>query len=939
MLLHSVCVLLLLAIGATENHLMEEEPRARNKAFECVFGKQIKELGSSWVPDLGVPIGVLYCMKCECVQFQRKRRIIAKVQCRSIKNKCPEPTCEEPVLLPGKCCKTCEGTNNSFEEVQDVVQPIKEEEKIQKHFAALLTGRSSIELKNDDMQPITPSENKNNVVATGRFTLQRKNLYYSFYISDKAARPRALQFLDKAGNILEEHILSGDVYLNSAYQLGTRKVCGIWRRLPKDYRGMVRDGTMYVVLIWGVKEDSEFTLSGQIVYNYALGTEVFSSLLEPAPGTDSLLMAGAGGTAIVSTSSAISPGIHIAIIFNGVFNIGVDMLNVPLNVTLSVEDRKQIVVQERVRISKPAYDLNVLEFRTAVTASDLRQLTRGKLLLSVASVSKPEALKLSGSVITKTTCELFQTTLSSAGSDGKNPYGVSGTAWMYINNEGSLVYNVRVEGLQRMDSRMEGDQTKQLTLFDVSPKRARGGVELEDLTPSFVDGWANGTLEKLGPKVLEPLYSGFLAVNLATATEGALLRGKLQPRLVDEPRNSPAPYLLKRDDSSSVASSAAGIAWLSVAASCHLHYDVSLAGMGGASLSSLDMVVEMFPILYPEAPNVTLLLVEAGEFSNNNVEGSPTEMLTKEELRRLDMGFSFLKVRDARSKKVILSTRVDHLKIPNNCLQTDIDDNTLPHQQPSIIYAESKCLHERRFYNEDAQWTSSSDPCTMCYCQNGQVKCDTFQCPKLTCEPGYVEVERKDECCAVCQLASSAGVSSVPQVCIFGGKTYSVGATFHPFLIPNGFDRCFKCTCDAKSLLVNCTRNSEKLACCYKNNCPATIDRPQMYEVPRPPTEPERNMQILHEGGCPNRIPSKPPHKNGSSYHPILDRLGEYKCVVCKCKDGSQSCHRLKCTHEMCNEMEIAKKNGSAGNGKSASDCCTKKVCKKLRRHHRLNRS
>lgn len=34
---------------------------------ECVFGRQILELGSQWVPDLGVPIGVQYCFKCECV--------------------------------------------------------------------------------------------------------------------------------------------------------------------------------------------------------------------------------------------------------------------------------------------------------------------------------------------------------------------------------------------------------------------------------------------------------------------------------------------------------------------------------------------------------------------------------------------------------------------------------------------------------------------------------------------------------------------------------------------------------------------------------------------------------------------------------------------------------------------------------------------------------
>lgn len=34
---------------------------------ECVFGKEVRELGSQWIPDLGVPIGILYCMRCECV--------------------------------------------------------------------------------------------------------------------------------------------------------------------------------------------------------------------------------------------------------------------------------------------------------------------------------------------------------------------------------------------------------------------------------------------------------------------------------------------------------------------------------------------------------------------------------------------------------------------------------------------------------------------------------------------------------------------------------------------------------------------------------------------------------------------------------------------------------------------------------------------------------
>nr|CAD7201390.1 unnamed protein product [Timema douglasi] len=76
---------------------------------ECQFGKQFHELGSSWPADLGPPFGVMYCIRCECVPIQKKRRIIAKVHCRNIKSECPSPSCEEPVLYPGRCCKSCPG--------------------------------------------------------------------------------------------------------------------------------------------------------------------------------------------------------------------------------------------------------------------------------------------------------------------------------------------------------------------------------------------------------------------------------------------------------------------------------------------------------------------------------------------------------------------------------------------------------------------------------------------------------------------------------------------------------------------------------------------------------------------------------------------------------------------------------------------------------------
>nr|CAD7428066.1 unnamed protein product [Timema monikensis] len=85
----------------------------QNEKSECQFGKQFHELGSSWPADLGPPFGVMYCIRCECVPIQKKRRIVAKVHCRNIKSECPSPSCEEPVLSPGRCCKSCPGDVHS----------------------------------------------------------------------------------------------------------------------------------------------------------------------------------------------------------------------------------------------------------------------------------------------------------------------------------------------------------------------------------------------------------------------------------------------------------------------------------------------------------------------------------------------------------------------------------------------------------------------------------------------------------------------------------------------------------------------------------------------------------------------------------------------------------------------------------------------------------
>ncbi len=47
-------------------------------------------------------------------QIHKKRRIVGRVRCKNIKSECPVPAgCDDPVLLPGRCCKVCPGQTNS----------------------------------------------------------------------------------------------------------------------------------------------------------------------------------------------------------------------------------------------------------------------------------------------------------------------------------------------------------------------------------------------------------------------------------------------------------------------------------------------------------------------------------------------------------------------------------------------------------------------------------------------------------------------------------------------------------------------------------------------------------------------------------------------------------------------------------------------------------
>ncbi|KAM0726218.1 Dorsal-ventral patterning protein Sog [Formica fusca] len=918
--------------------LIEDDwARRPHRAAECTFGKQIRELGSVWFADLGPPFGIMYCIKCECIPVQKKRRIIARVQCRNIKNECPKLTCDEPVLLPGRCCKSCPGDLNT-DIVQDLPAQLtsEEEERSLKHFGTLLTGRTSQSLRRDNLNP-TSYNSAYNYLATGRFSFQRKNLYYSFYLSASTPRPRSIQFIDGSGSILEEQVMDP---IGGTYQNATGKLCGVWRRMPRDYRKLLREERLHVSFIW----EPSSSLTGQVSRYRALSSEQFSSLLEPTMGVDRSLMSGAGATAIVSASSASTPSIHVSLVFNGLF-LPNDVTDVPLIVQLEHQEKDYVVLSEEIVVKKPSNELNFGEIRSALSGTDLRLLTRGKLSISIMSRKDPQALRLAGTVGPRATCDIYQTLLLS-----ETPSAASGLAWAFLDRIGALRYGVQLIGLE--------EESPLVTLVDEGGKRR---TELEDLTPSLVNGLANGSLDRPGPRLLQPLFNEELSV-VAASHLGSMLRGRLLERPVADARDTAAPVLLRRSTKEPTYPGPVGLIWTAVDLDCSLHYELELAGFPSSSQEpqTFRLYLETMPLLAQGAPVARRLLEE---FTGYSLEGSVTG-LSPMELYRIESGIGFLEVTDKQVTHILKAPF--KARAPFSCLphyaDNDIASVVAYNLQPPRSDIETgACFHETRFYEEGTQWTSSADPCSMCHCYRGLARCDAMPCPTVSCPLGkQLKQPLSGHCCPICVALATVETnttikSNMTRGCTLAGQYHLAGSSWHPYLPPVGFDICAICVCDAVTLEVKCPRvqcpplecdekiafRPDKKACCRQ--CPVTTPRSNITtttlsdvaHLPRDqalPSTRRTTEEILSSGGC--KYPLGGPYENGVEWHPRVHSHGEMKCVKCRCKNSEVRCDRKRCPRSLCNSIAHQMKRGEYV--ADVDDCCTTQ-CRRARRHHRNN--
>lgn len=493
-----------------------------------------------------------------------------------------------------------------------------------------------------------------------------------------------------------------------------------------------------MTLVW----DPSSSLTGQLSRYKALSTEQYSSLLEPS--SEKLKMAGDGATAIVSASSSSAPSVHISLVFNGLF-LPQDLSDVPIVVQLEHLEKNYVILREEIIVKKPS-NLNFGEVRSAISSTDLRLLTRGKLSISMMSRKDPQALKLMGAVTPRVTCEMYQTMMFPDTSAPIAP-GATGVAWAFLDRHGALRYGFQFNDLD--------DENPLVTFVDESGKRR---MELEDLTSSLVKGAGNGTVERPGPKILEPLFNGDLAL-IAASHSGSILRGRLSQRSITDAKDTAAPVLLRNPDRDNSTVIQTGLIWASIDPDCALHYEVELNGfsplpIGNDESRTLGLYLETMPLLMQGAPVYRRLLEE---FSGSTLEGSFAG-LSSIELYRIESGIGFLEVSDKESGKLLKAPF--KARAPLSCLphyaDNDVASVVAYNLQPPQEMESTSCYHEGEFHEEGTQWTSVKDPCSMCHCYRGMAQCDPVPCPVLKCLPGKEVMQAPGHCCPIC--ASELGV-------------------------------------------------------------------------------------------------------------------------------------------------------------------------------------
>ncbi|XP_037534367.1 chordin [Nematolebias whitei] len=561
-------------------------------------------------------------------QKSRRGKVVGKVNCKNIKQNCPELDCDDPVLLPGHCCKTCSKGNNDKKQTDPLLDSFEyfnekgKEDDLHKsyndrsylssentglgesrtEFVALLTGV---------MDSWLPSSSG---VARVRLSLTRTSMTFSItYL--RFGRPSKIVFLDSDGTTaFEFKVPKGQ----------SDMMCGVWRNVPKPLLRQLQSEQMHISMTSSTSRREE--VQGKIIKHRALFAETFSSMLTCEEDNS-----GMGGIAMLTLSDSEN-NLHFILILQGLIR---HKDKVPVRVQLMY---RQHVLRE-IRANITSNDPDFAEVLTDLNSRELFWLSRGQLEIVVATEGQ-DPRQISGFITGRKSCDTVQSVMSSGDALTPGKTGGVGSAVFNLHDNGTLEYQIQVAGLS---SDVVG-----LTI-ELKPRRRNKRSILYDLTPEYnkalrraVSSWS-----RLEARHIHMLLQNELFINVATAhyQEGEL-RGQIKALPysgLEVPRNELPTLLAGHFVSPPVRTGASGHAWVSIDKQCHLHYEIIVAGLSKAADATVNAHLHG--------------LAEIGELDNSSTThkrlltgfyGSQAQGVLKdlslELLQHLDQGMAFIQV-------------------------------------------------------------------------------------------------------------------------------------------------------------------------------------------------------------------------------------------------------------------------------------------------------
>uniref|UniRef100_A0A3P8RQQ3 Chordin n=1 Tax=Amphiprion percula TaxID=161767 RepID=A0A3P8RQQ3_AMPPE len=861
----------------------EREPQPSKGLTGCSFGGRFYSLEDTWHPDLGEPFGVMHCVQCYCEpQKSRRGKVFGKVNCKNIKQDCPDPDCDDPILLPGHCCKTCPKGNHALTQTHHLLlsgfqDPLAHKTSRGKtrclvspsaDFVAVLTGVTSSWL---------PSSS---AVARVRFVLTRNSLAFSITYQ-RMGRPSKIVFLDSDGTTAFEYrVPKGQ----------SDMICGVWKNMAKPLLRQLQSEQMRISMTTSTSRREE--VEGKIIKHRALFAETFSSML-----TSEEENSGMGGIAMLTLSDTEN-NLHFILILQGLIkHKGKDPLLVPIRVQLVY---RQHILRE-IRANITSHDPDFAEVLTDLNSRELFWLSRGQLEITVATEG-PDPRQISGFITGRKSCDTIQSVMSSGDALTPGKTGGVGSAVFSLHDNGTLDYQVQVAGLS---SDVVG-----LTI-ELKPRRRNKRSVLYDLTPEYskTTGQAVGSWSRLEARHIHMLLQNELFINVATAhSQEGELRGQIKALLysgLDAPRHELPTPLAGYFVSPPVRTGASGHTWLSVDKQCHLHYEIVVAGLSrtdditvNAHLHGLAEIGEM-----DDSSTAHKRLLTG--FYGSQAQGVLKD-ISAELLQHLDQGTAFIQVSTKMNPRGEIRGRVH---VPNNCesgMKADTDevefDDVYQKDPEELKKDPHTCFFENQHHAHGSRWTPNYDKCFSCSCQKRTVICDPVICPVLTCSR---TIQPDDKCCPVCDGKTVRDLTVHYSCCYFEGdqKMHAPGTTWHPFVPPFGYIKCAVCTCKGSTGEVHC----EKVTC-PALTCSQPVRRnpsdccKECPEEDRTPAGLEHSDMMQADGPRHCKF-GKNYYQNSDSWHPWVPLVGEMKCINCWCDHGVTKCQRKQCPILTCSNI------------------------------------